>query len=394
MTITGMPFAELEQQIGDLPAPGSYKGALYRADAPGAALDGQEWARSWPAFMRAITREDDSSARQFIGSVMSRPANAGFSERIPSAGGFLVPEYLRSQLMAYITPSNVRAHAMVLPMTSLRLGVPYLDNPDQSGARQALGGLTWAWTAEGAGITPTSPEFGRAEMEARKAAALLQNVPDELAGDAAGPLGVLFSTVAAKGYAWFEDDFFIQGTGAGEPQGIINAPCAVAVDRQNGNQVSYTDILTMFKSLHMEAKSAGLTPGVVSTRWLLSSSVMDQILELSFSPAANEAIAPSGGWFNAGDGQQIGPSLMGIPASVTDHQPALGSAGDVVLADLSQYLIADRMEMTVERSRRGPSFPSDTSDFRLRARADGRYWIQSATTTEAGQSVSPVVVLH
>jgi len=60
---------------------------------------------------------------------------------------------------------------------------------------------------------------------------------------------------------------------------------------------------------------------------------------------------------------------------------------------LSNYLIGDRMEMYVERSQRGPTFVSDTSEFRVKARVDGRYWIQSSTTTEAGQPVSPVVVL-
>ena len=50
--------------------------------------------------------------------------------------------------------------------------------------------------------------------------------------------------------------------------------------------------------------------------------------------------------------------------------------------------------MTIERAGKGVSFVSGGSDFRVKSRLDGRYWIQSATTTVAGQSVSPVVVLH
>ena len=39
----------------------------------------------------------------------------------------------------------------------------------------------------------------------------------------------------------------------------------------------------------------------------------------------------------------IGPSLLGLPAIVTDHQPAIGQHGDVILADLRHFLIGDRL---------------------------------------------------
>ena len=45
-------------------------------------------------------------------------------------------------------------------------------------------------------------------------------------------------------------------------------------------------------------------------------------------------------------------------------------------------------------------FIYDASNFRIRSRVDGRYWIQSSTTPEIGAGssstyvVSPVVVLH
>lgn len=89
----------------------------YRPDAPGARLDSQEWAASWPKFLSAVGDERDSSARVFI-------RNA-WTERVPSEGGFLVPEGLRASVMSYVTPAVVRPRAMVLPMSAYRLGVPY-----------------------------------------------------------------------------------------------------------------------------------------------------------------------------------------------------------------------------------------------------------------------------
>jgi HK97 family phage major capsid protein len=376
-------------RAGEVPPPGSWRSALYRQDAPGARLDSQEWAQSWPAFLAAAFSERDSSARQFIANAMG--------ERVPAEGGFLVPEQLRSQVMAYVTPAVVRPRAMVLPMGSLRLGVPVLDNPSQASSAQALGGLTFSFTEDGKAITSSTPSFGRALLTARKLAALAA-VPNELADDAAGAFGDFTSRVVALGLAWAEDDYFIAGTGTGQPEGIVSAGCAVAVSRAASGVVSAADVATMLSSLHPAALAAGLTPGVTDVGWLVSESVIASVLQAYLVPGGSAATAgapaslPS--WLSLGDGHEVGPSILGLPAFVTDHQAAVGSAGDLVLVDLRNYLIGDRLELTVKRSQLGPGFVTDISNYRFTTRVDGRYYVQSQTVTKAGSTVAPVVVLH
>jgi HK97 family phage major capsid protein len=366
-------------------APGGWQ-AKYEPHAPGAVLDGQPWAKNWTTFLRAVNDPQDSSARTFI-------ANA-YSERVGSEGGFLVPEKLRAEVLSYMAIAVVRPQARILPMSSLRLPIPILDNPSQVSSAGVLGGLTFSFTEEGSAIANSTPGFGRVVLEARKLAALM-TVPNELADDAAGAWGDFLAKTIAAGLAWTEDDYFIgtNGTGVGCPQSLINAPCAVGVDRATSSKVQQQDLATMFKGLHPAAKMSGFTPGLTNVRWLVSASAMDQILELylAIGTPANTAVATSE-WFQAGDGDGVGPSLLGLPVTVTDHQPAAGSTGDVILADLSQYLIGDRQVMTVERAPES-LFANDQSYFRVRSLVDGRYWVQSSTTTEASQSVSPVVVL-
>ena len=136
-------MTDLLDQLPDaIPAPGGWRSALYRPDAPGAVLDGQPWARSWPAFLKAVSDPNDSSVRQFIANA------AAMGERVPAEGGFLVPEVLRSQVMSYITPAIVRPRATVLPMGSLRLPVPILDNPSQSGTTARPSGAQLPASAE------------------------------------------------------------------------------------------------------------------------------------------------------------------------------------------------------------------------------------------------------
>jgi HK97 family phage major capsid protein len=367
----------------------------YRADAPGARLDSEPWARSWAAYLTAISDESDGSARRFI-------MNA-WTERVPSEGGFLLPEGLRASVMSYITPAVVRPRAMVLPMAEYRLGVPVLDNPSQESGKQALGGLTFAFTEDGAAIPTSTPTFARAVLDARKLAALV-GVPNELESDAAGALGDFISRVVAIGYAWAEDDSFIQGSGANGPQGILNAPCAYRVTRTNsGDAPVFADVLAMAKGLAPASKAAGLTPGITDVGWLISDTVFDSLLELYYAPnpaadappdATAGAIVPPSEWLSLGDGHQIGPSMLGLPAFITDHQSAAGSAGDLALADIRNYLIGDRLELTIERSTAGSGFVTDITNYRIKSRVDGRYFVQGSTTTEAAQTVSPVVVLN
>ena len=361
----------------------------YRPDAPGARLDSQEWAVSWPAYLAAVFSERDSSARQFI-------ANA-WSERTGAGGGFLVPEGLRAAVMAYVTPAVVRPRALVLPMGEYKLRVPVLDNPSQASGAQALGGLTFSFTEQGNQIAASAPGFADTVLEARKLAAYMP-APNELTADAAGALGDFTNRVVAIGYQWAEDDFFIQGNGANGPDGIFIAACAYKLARTTGGQPPVLlDLLNMAKGLHPASKSAGYTAGITGVGWLISASVFDSLLELYFLPAG---ATPTSGvpttpsdWLSLGDGREVAPSMLGLPAFVTDHQPAAGTAGDLALADLRNYLVGDRLELTIEPSSRGSGFVTDITNYRIKARVDGRYMVPGPVTTETSQTVSPVVVL-
>lgn len=363
----------------------------YRADAPGARLDSQEWARSWPSYLAAVFSERDSSARRFI-------ANA-WSERTGSGGGFLVPEGLRAAVMAYLTPAVIRPRALVLPMDEYKLRVPALDNPSQASSAQALGGLTFSFTEQGNQIASSAPGFAETVLEARKLAAFMP-VNNELVADGAGALSDFTSRVVAIGYQWAEDDYFIAGNGANGPEGIINASCALKVTRTSSGQAPVLlDILNLAKGLHPASKAAGYTAGITSVGWLISASVFDSLLELYFLPnatggaTAGSPITPSD-WLSIGDGHEVAPSMLGLPASITDHQPAAGTLGDLALADMRNYVVGDRLEMTIEPSSRGSGFVTDITNYRIKARVDGRYGIPGPVTTETSQQVSPVVVLN
>ena len=365
----------------------------YRPDAPGARLDGEPWAASWPKFLAAVYG-GDPGPRQFI-------MNA-WTERVGSEGGFLVPEQLRAQVMAYITPAVVRPRAMTIPMGSLITHLPVLDNPTQAGGAQSLGGLTFGFYQDGAPIASSTPTLARIRLEAQKLAALAA-VPNELDSDAAGALGDLFGRVVALGYSWYEDDAFITGTGAGQPQGVLSAPCAVTVTRTGASLPAAADIANMVSAFHPASLAAGYAPEVDGVGWLVSQSVITGILQAYLVPGGSAATAGAPAalppWLNLGDGRLQAPSILGLPALISDHSPAAGSAGDIALVDFRHYAIGDRMELTVDRSAAGSGFATDVTNYRFKARVDGRYTVMGPITPEIGAGddnadlVSPVVIL-
>src|SRR5690606_16002087 len=98
------------------------QGAAYNRHAPGAKIDGK-FATATEDF-RAIWHLDESP------EAVARRAeirNAA-SSVVPSDGGFLVPERLRSQLLEVALESAVvRSGATVVPMDSARVPFPTID---------------------------------------------------------------------------------------------------------------------------------------------------------------------------------------------------------------------------------------------------------------------------
>ncbi|HEX6520950.1 MAG TPA: phage major capsid protein [Streptosporangiaceae bacterium] len=369
----------------------AYARMLTGTGPAGAKLDKFPWAASWSAFLTAISdKNDEAGARRECRKVMEAARQlqnaAGLAERVPSEGGYLVPERLRTGVLAYMTGGLIRPRCTVVTMDSLRVPVPLLDSPNQSGGTQALGGLTWAMVEETAGITPSVPNFGRVTLEARKAAAYMVGVPNELVADATPFTEDFLPRVIAMGLEWFIDDMAVYtGTGVGEPQALVNAPGAVIVTRNTSSKVLHTDVVTMLKSLHPASKTTAV--------WLASEDVFDQLLTvyelIGTAPSGQDTSPPNVLKFK--DGKW---TLFGLEILVNDHQPAVGTQGDLMLCDLSLLLVGERDQMTVEVSSKGTGFPTDTSNIRVRYRWDARFWPQSTITLTNGKVVAPLVVLQ
>jgi HK97 family phage major capsid protein len=90
------------------------------------------------------------------------------------------------------------------------------------------------------------------------------------------------------------------------------------------------------------------------------------------------------------DGDQY--TLLTRPVVFSEHMKALGTKGDVLLADLSQYAIGLRQGLALERSGHA-GFQTDETYFRAITRVDGQGTWKSAVTPKNGDSLSWCVTL-
>jgi HK97 family phage major capsid protein len=353
---------------------------LYNKGALGAKVDGLFDTSG--EFFRAIWRSNPDKNTPEMAAKLEQLRN--FGSNIPSDGGFLIPETLRSELLSVaLENAVVRPRARVVPMESLRVPFPAIDST--SNVSSVHGGIVGYWTEEGAAMTESQARFSRVVLDAKKLTAFTK-VPSELLADSLISLSALIDQLFPEALAWFEDVAFLTGDGVGEPLGVLNGAAAISVSRTaSGNDIELTDVVNMYSRMLPSSLSRAV--------WLASPSTFPSLAQLALT-RGTDGIASPAMWMN--NGQAIGSppmTLLGRPVIFTEKVPASGSAGDLSFIDFGFYLLGDRQVMQARQSE-DRYFETDEVAFRVIERVDGRPWLQSAITpANSGSTLSPIVKL-
>jgi HK97 family phage major capsid protein len=302
------------------------------------------------------------------------------SESVPSDGGFsTMPEMFAAWILdASLESEIVRPRATVWPMKSESLKVPGWDSGTHSSS--LFGGLTGTWLAELGAATEVFAKMRQINLQVKKLACYTA-ASNELVAD-----GVDYERqiqdALVKTLSWYMDYAFIQGTGSGQPLGIINSPSLVTVSKESG-QVASTIVFENCVKMY-----ARLAPQCMANAiWIANQTCVPQLLTMSLSVGTGgapiqPAVLQSNGQF----------SLLGKPMLFTEKCPALGSLGQLLLVDPTQYAIGLRKEVSLDKSIH-PGWSTDTSSYRAIVRVDGQGMWDKAITPKAGNTLSWCVAL-
>jgi HK97 family phage major capsid protein len=346
---------------------------------------GDVMKKDWPVDPRLVRADGEpGSARGAKHDGVGGWVEKQMVENVGASGGFVVfPEY-RAELFAALPYAfTVRNRATVIPMRSRQIIVPaLLQSGTTAGVPHWYGGVTATWIEEAQLKQHSEPEFRQIDLVAYKLV-VYTRASDELLADAAiGLEAFLRSPMGFSGaIAWEEQNAFLNGTGAGQPLGVITALAALGLGptltvARAGAGLAVADFANMLSAFY------GQNPC-----WHISRSQMANLIQLN-GPAGNPSYVfiPS-----ARDG--VPDTLFGYPIFWTEMMPLAGVTGDILLADWGYYYIGDRQVTTIDSSNH-EYFRYDLTSWRAVHRVGGLPALNAPLTYSDGTTqVSPFVVL-
>lgn len=304
----------------------------------------------------------------------------GASEGVPSDGGLLLDPTLVSEFIKPIHEEGAfSSRVRRLPVGS-NSNYGWINGVDETSRATGSrwGGVRGYRLAEAATKTASRPSFRRINWELKKYAVVVYST-DELLADAS-QFSAIVNQACREELAFMVNDDIANGLGLAGPQGFMQSGSLINVTRVDANEVNHDDIVGMWNRMDPRGRS--------KAEWFINNDVQPQLDKLFFATGSNGVLSPFISY-----GQDGVMRMYGRPVHVTEFNQSLGTAGDIILADLSQYLYWEKGGVEAATSIH-VQFLTDETAFRFVYRCDGQSSVASALTPYKGSTTtSPFVAL-
>jgi HK97 family phage major capsid protein len=315
-----------------------------------------------------------------------RAAISGTGETAPADGGFLVhKDFSDLLLQRTYEMGQISQRVFRVPISANSNGVKINAIDEDSrvdGSR--WGGVLAYWQNEADTMNATKPKFRQIQIQLQKLTGLCY-ATDELLQDASALEAVIMQTFPQE-FTFKVEDAIINGTGSGQPLGIINSGAVLQVAKDgadSGATVSTPDVLSMWSRCWGRSRQNAV--------WLVNQDVEPKLypLTLGSGTAVQLLYTPPGTRDNGG---QYG-LLLGRPVIPVEYCATLGTPGDIILADFSQYVMSDKGAPQAASSIH-VRFLNDETTFRFTYRVDGQpVWKKPLTPKNGSNTYSPFITL-
>jgi HK97 family phage major capsid protein len=339
-----------------------------RANEGKSAVYGPEAAtsKSFYADVKSAQMEASSASADRIKTALEGLEGKAMVEGTDSAGGFLVPPDVSSDLVrTRYTNSVLRALFSSVQVSSDEFQIP-----------SVTGGLTAGWVAELANKPEADLTFASATTNVFTAAGLAV-VSNQLLKDANWSVDQLINTDLAFRLAQLEEIAFLNGSGTGQPRGILNTAGVGTVALTSTEVIALLEaIVTGITNVYTEYKGPPDAVVMHPRTWAriaiarTEGGVGDQFL---VGPGtglggARNATDPLPGY---GQGALPVGSIFGFPVYTTPNVPTNLGAGTnesrVIVGNFKTGLILDREDITYASSEH-VYFTSNRTVFRAEER--------------------------
>lgn len=307
-------------------------------------------------------------------------AASGLNESTPSDGGFLVQQDFVTELLKRTYETGILASKVKkIPISTNANGMKINAIDEDSRANGSRwGGVQTYWEGEADEITASKPKFRQMELSLKKLTGLCY-ATDELLQDAAA-LEAVIRQAFAEEFGFKIDDAILSGSGEGEPLGILNSGAIVTIAKE----ASQTDIITVENLIKMWNRLWSRSRA--NAVWYINQELEPYLYTLKIGD--KPVYIPAGGLSEKPYG-----TLFGRPVVPIEQCSAAGEVGDIILADIGQYLLIDKGGVKSASSIH-VRFLYDENVFRFIYRVDGKpIWTKPLTPYKGSATVSPFVTL-
>lgn len=310
-------------------------------------------------------------------------ATSGAVESVGSDGGFLLQPTFSSVILLPLHetgPFSSRARPLPVGANSNSGTIFGVDETDRAtGSR--WGGIRGYRVAEAGTLTPSRPKFRKINWALKKYAVLFY-ATDELLADST-QLEAIARQGSGEELSFMVNDDIMNGDGAGGAQGFMSSGALVTVAKEAGQDAAtivYENLTKMWARLPARSKT--------SAAWYINTDC---------NPALDLIVQNVGLGGVPANFVTYGPDsvmrIKGRPVVETEYNETLGSLGDIVLGDMSEYLFWERGPVE-QASSIHVEFLTDQTVFRFIYRADGQLSVAKALTPYKGSNKqSPIVAL-
>ncbi len=295
-------------------------------------------------------------------------------------GGFLVPPAQSNVVFERaleILPIIGQTDRIVLSGPGNSMTIISTVDHDRSGTTFRYAGVIPYWTDEAEQITRSNLKFRKTQLIANKLAAL-SYATDESMSDAVVNFGERLLTKHATAIADELVEAVMFGNGVGRPLGAFISDAAVTLTRGTTTAIKFEDVINMEERLY------GPSDGRAQY-YFNGNSCWRQVRTLKLSGGTGNdpaAIIDTGA-----------RTLDGRAYNKTEHCEALGTKGDIALADFSQYVLLTKGNVDTAMSIH-LRFDFGETAFRSTFRVDGKpHWERPLTPRKGLNQVSPFVLL-
>lgn len=300
----------------------------------------------------------------------------GLSEGVGSEGGFLLQDNFGNELISTVWDEpEVLGKLNKLSLTKgNNMKIPgYNETSRATGSRK--GGIRMYWESEAGTKTASKPDFRMIELKLKKIIGLVY-LTDELMEDVSALEGYVRDAFTEE-MRFMLVDAIINGTGAGQPLGILNSGCLVSQGVEIGQATATLQVENIVKMWSRMIASSRL-----KAVWHINQDIEPQLytMGITVGTGGSPIFMPPGGL-------SASPyaTLMGRPIMPLEQCQTLGTKGDIYLCDWSKYRAIDKgaMQSAVSIHVR---FVYDETALRFVYRFDGQPELGSAITPYSGSS--------